>query len=412
MRLDKSINKGGNTAIIKRSNVSLITRLVREMGAVSRTDLSKITGLSKGGLTPIIQELISKKILQETGVMDSDAGRKPIMLEICPSAGYVIAIDFNRSSLQIALVDLSNELQSFYEYKYIGGESSDEIIRRIKNMIRFFIEQNQGHRIVAIGVSSPGPLGYQEGVVLNPPSFYGWKDIPIKKILEEEFGIVTFLDKDANAYAMAEKVNGLGKNYRSFIHINLSEGIGSGIILNDILYRGVRGFGTELGHISVDYNGVSCDCGNTGCLEQYASMTAIIKWIEINLSGEIDESDVPLKISFERRGKLEWEDVLDGLNKGMPICLKAIENAAAYLGCALTAMINIFAPQAIIIGGRSVQAGKYFLEPLKKVIGQRTFYKDYYQPDILISNLKDGALIGIASTAFEHLINESVELFL
>ncbi|MGE5631525.1 MAG: ROK family protein [Caulobacteraceae bacterium] len=407
-----SLNKGGNTAIIKKSNVSLIVRLVREMGAVSRTDLSKITGLSKGGLTPIIQELISKKVLRETGVADSDAGRKPIMLEIYPNAGYVVAIDFNRSSLQIALVDLANHLKSFYEYKYTGEESTEEIVRRIKSMTRFFLEENTGQRIVAIGVSAPGPLDYQEGIILNPPSFYGWSNIPIKEILEKEFGVMTFLDKDANAYAMAEKAVGSGKKYSSFIHITHSEGIGSGVVLNDMLYRGQRGFGTEIGHLILDYNGKPCDCGNIGCLEQYASMTAIIKWVESKLQGEVDEIDIPLKAIFERRGKIEWEDILEGLNNNSYICLEAMETAANYLGYGLINMINIFAPQAVIIGGRCVLADKYLLKPLKSVIEQRYFYKNYHLPDILISDIKEGALIGIACIAFEHILEGSLERLL
>lgn len=401
--------KGGNTAIIKKSNLSLIVRLVREMGMVSRTDLAKITGLSKGGLTPIIQELINNGIIRETGVMDSDAGRKPIMLEICSHAAYVIAVDLNRSSAQIALVDFSNKVRSSYEYKYAGNESTQEIIRRIKSMIRFFIEENHECSIAAIGVSSPGPLDCQEGIILNPPRFHGWKNIPIKQLLEEEFGIPTILDKDANAYAMAEKIMGLGKKYKNFIHVTHSEGIGAGVVIDRMLYRGVRGFGTELGHLVVDYRGSKCDCGNIGCLEQYASMTAIIEWIESRIQHEVDEADAPIKMIYERRGRIEWEDVLDGLDKNSPICLKAVENAAVFLGYGLINMLNIFAPEAVIIGGRGISAGKYLVKPLKKMMAESTFYKDFYLPDILVSDLKDGALIGIANTAFEHIIDKSTE---
>lgn len=410
--MSSSGKKGGNTAIIKKSNMSLIVSLIRQMGNVSRTELSKITGLSKGGLTPIIQELLASKLIRETGVMNSDAGRKPIMLEICPNAGNVIAVDFSRNSLQVALVDLSNQLRSFYEYKYIGGETQEEILKKLKSMIRFFIEENKEQKIVAIGVSAPGPLDYQAGIILNPPSFYGWKDIQIKDILEEEFKLTTFLDKDANVYATAEKVMGLGRNYHNFIHITLSEGIGAGIVLNDTLYRGVRGFGTEIGHTTLEQNGIQCECGNRGCLEQYASIKVIIKRVETQIEEAVHQADLTLKAAYKHKGKLEWEDILYGLESESPICMEALRQISVYLGCGLLNVINVVAPQAVIIGGRSALAGKYLLEPLKKVIKESSFYKDYYLPDIFISDLKDGYLIGAANTAFGHLIQESIELLL
>ncbi|KUO70613.1 MAG: hypothetical protein APF77_17590 [Clostridia bacterium BRH_c25] len=410
--MDKYQNKGGNTAIIKKNNLSLIVRLIREMGVVSRTELSRITDLSKGGLTPIIQELIEKNVIRETGVIDSAVGRKPIVLEINSNISYVIAVDINRSKMQIGLVNFTNQLQSFYEYKYAAKETAQEIVKRLKSMIRFFIDQNQDKHIAAIAVSVPGPLNYQNGIILNPPNFEGWENLNIKALLEEEFGISTILDKDANAYAMAEKTVGLGKKYKNFIHITHCEGVGSGIVLNDKLYRGVDGFGTEIGHIIVDFNGKQCDCGNKGCLEKYASMNAIIEWIESKLGSDTDKANDPIRTVYERSGRIEWDDVIDGLAKHVPICLEAMENAGTYLAYSLVSMINIFAPEAIIIGGPSVLVGKYLLKPIKKIIAARSFFRDYYLSDVLLSELKDGALIGIAGIAFEHLLNDSIEILL
>jgi len=408
--MDKYQNKGGNTAIIKKNNLSLIVRLIREMGVVSRTELSRITDLSKGGLTPIIQELIEKNVIRETGVIDSAVGRKPIVLEINSNISYVIAVDINRSKMQIGLVNFTNQLQSFYEYKYAVKETAQDIVKRLKSMIRFFIDQNQDKRIAAIAVSVPGPLNCRNGIILNPPNFEGWENLNLKTLLEEEFGIATILDKDANAYAMAEKTVGLGKKYKNFIHITHCEGVGSGIVLNDKLYRGVEGFGTEIGHIIVDYNGKQCDCGNKGCLEKYASMNAIIEWIEAKLGSDSNKANDPIRTVYERSGRIEWDDVIDGLAKHVPICLEAMEIAGTYLAYSLVSMINIFAPEAIIIGGPSVLVGKYLLKPIKKIISDRSFFRDYYLSDILLSELKDGALIGISSIAFEHLLNDSIEL--
>lgn len=405
-------NKGGNTALIKRNNLSLIIRLVREMETISRTELSVITGLSKGGLTPIIQELIDTKILSEGGVMDSHAGRKPVVLEINPEVAYVISVDLNRSSMQIGLVNLNNDLQSFYEHKYTCEESAETIVPRLKSMIRFFLDQNSEKRIVAIAVSVPGPLDYQKGIILNPPNFKGWKNLQLKKILEEEFGILTILDKDANAYAMAEKVLGHGKDYEKFVCVTHCEGVGSGIVLNNQLYRGVRGFGTELGHVIVDDHGIQCDCGNRGCLEKYASMTAIIQWVESTIATDNNKANTYIKVLFERNGKLEWDDILDGLERHIPICLEAMEYAGNYLSNGLISMINIFAPEAVIIGGRSVFYGKYFLKSIKEAITKHSFFREHYIPDILISDIKDGALIGIANIAFEYVINECIEVLL
>lgn len=408
----KFILDGVNSAKAKKNNIALILNIIREHESVSRSELSRITGLSKGGLTPIIQELIACNIIRETGIINSASGRKPVMLQTNSEAGGVIAVDFGRLSIKTAFINFGGEVTSFHEFRYLGEDVSENIIKKLKSMIRFFIEENSDKKVLAIGVSVPGPLDSKEGRVLLPPEFRGALSVPLKEILEKEFDIKVFIDKDANANAMAEKIRGKGRLYDNFIHITQAEGIGMGIIVNGELYKGRGGEGAEAGHISICREGRKCSCGNYGCLEMYASITAIIEDITENLKKDQIVAGNALKEAAEQKLPLDFKSIEKALLEGSKLAEDAFIRAGEFLGDGIVSLINVFAPDAVIIHSCVKGAEKYMKAPLIKKAAERTIFRNNYVPDIIFSDIAEITLLGMADIVFSHIINEYLELLM
>lgn len=400
---------GNNSNIMKQRNRALILNMIKEEGGISRAELSKRTGLSRGGITPIINELLGMELIAETGVSVTDSGRRPIILELNASGCHAIAVDLTRKKFTAAVVDFTGRIVTQEQYWFVENDTLDHILKRLKETINSLLSQSRAKRIAGIGVVAPGPLDIYTGVILSPPNFWGWLNIPIKQILEDEFRLPVFLDNNANAYAMAEKNYGRGREYHNFIYTVVDEGIGAGIIIDDRLYRGKGGFGSEIGHISINMEGPKCECGNNGCVEVYATIPQIMR--QVNNYAELGIPSSYLT-EIRSRGLLNWNDILHGLEIEDPVCLNLIRKVAVYLGNILVTLINVLEPEAVFIGSDIAGAGDHILEPVKEYLYGRTVTKDIHKTDLFLSNLKHASLVGGAMLAIQHFIDSgSYELY-
>jgi N-acetylglucosamine repressor len=392
---------GSNAIFTKQRNRSLILNMIKEEG-ISRAELSKRTGLSRGGITPIISELLDMGLIIETGVSVTYSGRRPITLELNPSGCYAIAVDLSRKRFTVAVVNFTGHIIAEEEYRFIESDTLDHILIRLKEIIGNFLNQLKVKRIAGIGVVAPGPLDISEGIILSPQNFRGWKNVPIRQILETEFHLPVMLDNNANAYALAEKNYGKGKAYHNFIYAVVDEGIGAGIIINDQIYRGKGGFGSEIGHISINMDGPKCECGNRGCVEVYATLTKIMQ--QTNDYAELGMPS-PYLTDIRSQRLIEWEDIIRGLENEDPVCLNIIRKEAAYLANVLVSLINVLEPEAIFIGSDIAKAGKHILEPLNEFISNSTVTQKIQKTDLLLSNLSQASLMGGAMLVIQDFID-------
>jgi predicted NBD/HSP70 family sugar kinase len=275
------------------------------------------------------------------------------------------------------------------------------MIANLKRIVALLMARDEGKKVVGIGVVAPGPLDDRKGVILSPQNFYGWSNIPIGDILKESVHLPVFLDNNANAYALAEKNYGKGRNYHSFLHMVIDEGIGTGIIVNDKIYKGKGGFGSETGHISIQMDGPKCECGSNGCLEVYATIPRIMD--ALNTSAELGVPSEFLSGIIKNR-PLEWEDIIEGLNRKDAVCINILKKEASYLGCALVNLINVLEPEAVILGSKIAQAGSFITVPLREYVEERTVTREFQKPDIFVSNLAKASLLGGATIVLNHFI--------
>jgi glucokinase len=224
--------------------------------------------------------------------------------------------------------------------------------------------------ILAVGVTAPGTVDFDEGVLYQPPNLPGWDVVPLGRLLRERLGRPVFLENDANAAAYGEWRYGAGAGLRHMIYLTVSTGIGAGLILNGRLYRGADGAAGELGHVAVDVNGPLHNCGQIGCVEVMASGTAIARMAhEAVAAGR----SAPLAQLAARSGELTAAEVDRAADDGDPVAQEILARASMYLGIGLANYINIFNPEAIIVGGGVTRIGGQLLEPAFTLAKSRAF---------------------------------------
>jgi glucokinase len=224
--------------------------------------------------------------------------------------------------------------------------------------------------IVAAGVTAPGTVDFDAGVLHQPPNLPGIDVLPLGRLLSERLDRPIFLENDANAAAYGEWRHGAGTGLRQMIYLTVSTGIGAGLILNGQLYRGADGAAGELGHMTIDVNGPPHNCGMVGCLEVLASGTAIARMAHEAVAA--GRSDALARLQRET-GELTAHEVGMAADAGDAAAQEIVARAAAYLGVGLANYVNIFNPEAIVIGGGVTRLGARLLEPAFALAHARAF---------------------------------------
>jgi N-acetylglucosamine repressor len=408
--------KTGDNELIKQINYGIILDTIRESGPISRIDISRKTGLSRSTCSIICESMLSQNLLIETGKSMSSGGRKPVLLELNANAGIVISLKLMEGVIVGALVNLGGKVLSKKHIIVPRNLEPDQYIESLKQYIDATLKAVTGpdtagpdtagpdtadrkttgrlpQKVFGIGIGMSGRIDNTEGILLES-SILEWKHISIGKILEEHFHIPVFLENDVNTFAMGEKYFGAGKPYTNYLCVTIGEGIGLGIVLDGKLYRGHHHGAGEFGHIkiSTDPEAPVCSCGRKGCLEAFASDKAITRYVE--------KSDGRV---------LSIEEVTEAAENGDEECRKAFHKAGFWLGNGISTLINLFDPEAIIIGGERAGAAELFVDAMKQVIAENTVYE--LAQDIEIHTLQpdiDHWVRGVATLAIKEFISKAI----
>ena len=283
---------------------------------------------------------------------------------------YRIGVDIGGTNVKIALVDFdgkiiySNTVPTRAEMGYEAGVNN--IKQAIKELMQETGESNK--TIEAIGFGLPGQIDYKEGVVKNLPNIPGWVNIPLARIIEDEFSIPTRLDNDVRCAALGELNFGAGKGCENLICITVGTGIGSGIVLNGKLVRGASNAAGEIGHIKLDLTGGPlCGCGDYGCFEAYASGPAIVTMAKEYISG--GKSAKYKEMAAD--GIITPYIVAQAALQGDAVSIQIFKQMGKIIGTGLSSVVNLLNPQKIIIGGGVADAGDILLKPIRETIIDR-----------------------------------------
>ena len=311
-----------------------------------------------------------------------------------------IGIDIGGTSIKGAAVNSSGAVFDTFSLPTIKGEPGEETIRKLAKIVKEYIASHRlENEIVGIGIGSPGTLDINKGVV-NYSNNLGWNDLPVADIIHEYLPYPVRLTNDANAAAFGEAKFGAGKSYKNMIMLTLGTGVGGGIIIDGKLYEGNEGKAAELGHTVIVLDGEPCTCGRKGCLEAYASATALIRDTK--------------RAMFQNKESLLWnvcpniEEVggktsFEAAKQGDKTANNVIDNYVKYLGEGILNYCNIFRPNVIVLSGGVANAGDFLFDKVNKYIAERDYgYKRTPAVKVVPAELGyDSGKIGAAALFFE-----------
>jgi glucokinase len=226
--------------------------------------------------------------------------------------------------------------------------------------------------VAAITIAAPGPTDPFEGIVLEAPNIPSWRNLPLKKMLQDKFNVPVAIGNDANLAALGEWRFGAGMGHKNVVYITVSTGIGGGVIIDNQLLLGTHGLAAELGHVTVIPDGPLCSCGQRGHLEAVASGPSITRWVEQEL-----EQGVPSSLSG--KSTITAVDVSAAAAQGDELARAAMARGATYLGIAVADYLHIFNPSVVIIGGGVSQSGEAFFAPLRAAMNEHVISKKYLE---------------------------------
>ena len=372
--LDKKDNKN---SILKKT----ILRLCIESGEYSIAALSEQINTSVPTVTKLIGELMDEGFMIELGKSGTSGGRRPSIYGLNPEAGYFIGLDIRHTHASIAVTDFKGGLVCFEDNIPFVLEIDEACLHTISRNIRdFFVKHDlEWNRVLGMGISVAGRVnpktGYSNLYSFDP-------DRPINKILSEDLDIPVVIENDSRAMTYGEFLSGVVKKEQNVLFVNVSWGLGMGMILDGRLYYGTSGYSGEFGHFPLLNNDQICRCGKVGCLETGASGSAL-----------------------RDQGKVNLNDIFQAIQEEDILTIETIEKIGSNLGRGLAGLINVFNPQLVVLGGKMAMAGDYLLLPVRSAVKRHAQTIANQDTAIKFSKLRNQAApIGDCMLSRSHLL--------
>jgi glucokinase len=312
-----------------------------------------------------------------------------------------LGIDLGGTKILTAVIGAQGKIVSRDQSVTPAEKGQDAVIHSILESVNRALHQAgiDPSDLIAVGVGAPGLSNPETGILFTSPNLPGWRDVPLREIVEKRLNKKTFLINDANAAALGEFNFGAGKGARHFIYITVSTGIGGGIIIDGNIYSGSSGTAGEIGHMTIDNEGPLCNCGNRGCWEALASGKALADEAIRQIQGGARTSI--LGYAGHAIEKVTAEVIHRSAEEGDELANRLIARTGYYVGVGLANLINIFNPELIVIGGGLANMGERLLKPAFKEAEKRSFKESYRAVRFAPAALgKNSGVLGAA--AFAH----------
>lgn len=311
-----------------------------------------------------------------------------------PKKKYAIGVDLGGTSIKIGMVDEKGKIVEKVSVDSLANDGPNAVVSQIKKGIKQLLKKDD-YKLLGIGIGSPGTIRIKKGTVEDPPNFPGWGKIHLGNLIKKEFKVEVFVENDANAAAIGELIYGAGRKYENFIMITLGTGVGGGIIINKKIYRGEVGGAGELGHVTIDAEGVPCKCGSFGCVEAYIGSNYLIERVKTELQ-KVKKS-ILLELCDNNLDKLNPQIIHEAAVLGDQFARSIIIDTGKRLGYGLSSAVNIMDIATIIIGGGVAGFGELLFTSVEETLKLRVMKPFQNRIVVIPAKLKNEAGIKGAS---------------
>ncbi|GAA3415978.1 ROK family protein [Streptosporangium vulgare] len=350
------------------------------------------TGLTRAQVDQRLEQLRQLDLVEDGSGSVVTGGRRARAIALRRRAGYVLSVALGASGVTVAAVDLSGAIIDDQSQPVDIAAGPHEVLGVCVELCQR-VRDEVGGRPWAVGVTVPGPVDIDRGIVVSPPIMPGWDQFPIRDWLGDKLGLAAWLGNDANAIALGEYRYGAGKGHRNMVYVKLGSGIGSGIIMGGVLQHGDGGCAGDVGHLPVPGQTLPCRCGNIGCLEAVAGGFALARVAE-----EIaDSGRSSVLAAMRENGPLNAAALARAAEHGDHEALEVLQLAGAQIGEVLAFVVSLLNPSQLVIGGGLSYSGDVLLSSVRKSLYARAL--PLASRDLLVRRAALGEAGGVQGTA-------------
>ena len=402
--MSRKIKKADNLSSVeilqsrKNNQRNKMLNIIRSHTDVSRANLKYLTHYSMTTVLSTVDEMIKSGYIYEETCNTVRVGRKPVWLRLNPNGGYFIGLEFNRNLMTSIVMNFRCEEIYRDKHEIAANEKNrDSIILLIKEMLHKAIDflGEEKNKIIGAGIGVPGYIDKETGTALEYKHLAGWTNVPIKKIVEEEFHIPCYMENNVNVMIYAYKWLVYHGKCEDMILVSIRTGARTVIVSDNHPISSPSGYMGELGHIRVRNGSRLCECGRIGCLNSEISDVAIVNKITEGL--KIQRFKELAQLIGNDPDKVTMDVFIRSVKEGHSDSLQLLDQSAAFLGETLAVLVNLFAPTKLVLYGSLASIGTPFISPLKKYIKQDAIKVNYDRLDVEVSSF--GEFLGAKGAA-------------
>ncbi|WP_047045070.1 DNA-binding transcriptional regulator NagC [Vibrio mexicanus] len=388
----------GNVDLVKQLNSAAVYRLIDQQGPISRIQVADVSQLAPASVTKITRQLLERGLIKEVAQQASTGGRRAISLTTEVEPFHSVAVRIGRDYFQFSLYDLGGkELTSTYhEFFYTKQE---ELTEGLISYLKSFISDNQNiiNQLIAIGISLPGLVNPESGVVEYMPNV-SIDNLALSDLVRDTFHVQCFVGNDVRGMALAEHYFGASQDCQDSILVSVHRGTGAGIIVNGQVFLGYNRNVGEIGHIQIDPLGEQCQCGNFGCLETVAANPAIISRVNKLINQGYESSLTELD-------SISIHDVCEHANNGDELSKQSLVRVGNQLGKAIAITINLFNPQKIVIAGDITQCEDIIFPAIRRNVENQSLTTFHQELPIVASQIDKHPTMGAFAMIKRAMLN-------
>ncbi|MBU1090413.1 MAG: ROK family transcriptional regulator [Candidatus Omnitrophica bacterium] len=386
----------------EKRNIDIL-EILRKRGPISRPDISKELGVNVVTISSYVDEFIKRNLVFEKELDVSEGGRRPVLLDLNPQAGFVIGVGLNLMNMVGLLMDLKGNIVTKTQIARPRA-SVKEISECLLDMIREILRRSKEYapKIRGIGVGIAGLINKETGSINWPQKMdhyytYASVDLPLKEMLEKEFNLPTLIENDSTSACFGEHWLGLEYGYKNMIY--MFSGVGCGIMINGEIYRGTQGYAGEVSVYNFkEQDKLSCALGDSCFLKRWELDLGIVDDMKTMLSKEKEKADNFFKLTSSNINNVDLKSIFIAARSNDQLASLALERGAKRLGIKIAYLVNLLNPEIVIIGGGFEEAGEDFLNKVSATVRAWAFVEATRDLKISYSQLRENAVsLGAAS---------------